>query len=74
VVEMRPTGEVIGPMAGGGGIWDLAARGNQVFVGYRNGRVGRILEADREGENVWEGRPSNVGIFLAVVPDRAPSR
>lgn len=74
MVEMRPTGEVIGPFAGGGPISDLAARGKQVFVGYGNGRVGRIRETDRAAENVWEGRASNVGVFLAVVPDRAPSR
>jgi hypothetical protein len=74
VVEMRPTGEMIGPLAGGGPISDLAARGKQVFVGYGNGRVGRIRETDRAAENVWEGRASNVGVFLAVVPDRAPSR
>jgi hypothetical protein len=49
---------------------DLAARGKQVFVGYGNGRVGRIRETDRAAENVWEGRASNVGVFLAVVPER----
>jgi hypothetical protein len=69
-MEMRTSGEVIGKMASGGPISDLAARGKQVFVGYANGRVGRIRQTDREAENVWEGKPSNQGVFLAIVPDR----
>jgi hypothetical protein len=69
-IEMRTSGEVIGKIASGGPISDLAARGKQVFVGYANGRVGRIRQTDREAENVWEGKPSNQGVFLAIVPDR----
>jgi hypothetical protein len=73
-VEMRPTGEVIGSIAAGGPISDLAARGKQIFVGYANGRIGRIRESDRSAENVWEGRPSAVGVFLAVMPGRVTDR
>jgi UPF0288 family protein (methanogenesis marker protein 3) len=69
-IEMRTSGEVIGKMASGGPISDLAASGKQVFVGYANGRVGRIRQTDREAENVWEGKSSNQGVFLAIVPDR----
>jgi hypothetical protein len=69
-MEMRTTGEVIRKMASGGPISDLAARGKQVFVGYANGRVGRIRQNDGEAENVWEGKPSNQGVFLAIVPER----
>lgn len=69
-IEMRTSGEVIGKMASGGPISDLAARDKQVFVGYANGRIGRIRQTDREAENVWEGKPSNQGVFLAIVPDR----
>jgi hypothetical protein len=67
---MKTSGEVVGKMASGGPISDLAARGKQVFVGYANGRVGRIRQTDREAENVWEDKPSNQGVFLAVAPSR----
>jgi hypothetical protein len=69
-IEMRTNGEVIGRMASGGPISHLAARDKQVFVGYANGRIGRIRQTDREAENVWEGKPSNQGVFLAIVPAR----
>lgn len=44
-VEMRLTGEIVAKIGSGGPISNLAARGKQVFVGYGNGRVGRIRQA-----------------------------
>jgi hypothetical protein len=74
VIEMTPAGEVVSTKAGGGPITDLVARGKQVFVGYGNGRVGKIRETDGQAENVWESKPSNYGVFVAVVPNAVTSK
>jgi len=73
-LEIRPTGEVVGMRQSGGPISHVVARGKQVFIGYTNGRVGRIREGMTEAQNVWEGRPINTGVFLAEVPERTSAR
>jgi hypothetical protein len=72
-IEMKTNGELIGKMESGGPVTSLVARGDDVFIGYGNGRVGRIKAGTTNAENVWEGKPSNVGVFVAVVPER-PAR
>ena len=70
MMEVRRTGETIRMIEGGGAISDLVARGNDAFVGYANGRVGIIRDGSGSAQNVCEGKPSGIGVFVAVVPPR----